>query len=55
MEREVVCLKDLDIEKNWLFVNVMYEFWIFLMVILGMVGKMREDFKKWFDEGVEFI
>ncbi len=54
-EREAARLKDLDIEKNRLFANVTHEFRTPLTVILGMAGKMREDPKKWFDEGVESI
>lgn len=54
-ENEAARLKDLDVEKNRLFANVTHEFRTPLTVILGMAGKMREDPKKWFDEGVESI
>lgn len=54
-QSEAARLKDLDIEKNRLFANVTHEFRTPLTVILGMAGKMREDPKKWFDEGVESI
>ena len=53
--QEAIRLKKLNRFKNKLFTNVTHEFRTPLTIILGITEQLKENPKRWFDEGLQLI
>lgn len=54
-QAEIVRLKELDAFKTRLYTNITHEFRTPLTIIMGMVRQVKDDPKKWLDDGLQMI